>query len=202
MTEANGNSALVEEVESLRKQLESLKVGLFSLITSKSTPNSDFSSPFHLTDPLPPPLFHTHTQTTLRQKEEESSPTVAPYSKSFDRTLITTILNSPSEGLALMGRTLRVGGWVKTGRVQGGGSFAFLALSDGTCAGNLQVMIDEPIAEEVGGLKSLTNTATSLLVEGNLVECPPGKEQKVREREKEKLLFVDTSYHSSSNSWW
>lgn len=79
-----------------------------------------------------------------------------------------------------MGRTLRVGGWVKTGRVQGGGSFAFLSLNDGTCAGSLQVMIEEPIAEEPGGLKSLTATATCILVEGNLVECPPGKEQKVR----------------------
>lgn len=180
MTEANGNSALVEEVESLRKQLESLKVSLFSLITSIQI---HFKLRFLLPIPCPshrPNLSSPHTQATLRQKEEESSPTVAPYSKSFDRTLITTILNSPSEGLALMGRTLRVGGWVKTGRVQGGGSFAFLALSDGTCAGNLQVMIDESIAEDVGGLKSLTNTATSILVEGNLVECPPGKEQKVR----------------------
>lgn len=34
MGEANGNSALVEEVESLRKQLESLKVSLFQLIKS------------------------------------------------------------------------------------------------------------------------------------------------------------------------
>jgi hypothetical protein len=74
MTEANGNSALVEEVESLRKQLESLKVGLFLLITSKSTPNSDFSSPFHLTDPLPPLLLHTHRQLSVKRKKNPPPP--------------------------------------------------------------------------------------------------------------------------------
>ncbi|PKI31038.1 hypothetical protein CRG98_048571, partial [Punica granatum] len=41
-------------------------------------------------------------------------------------------------GAGLAGQRVRVGGWVKTGRKQGGGSFAFLEVSDGTCPANLQ----------------------------------------------------------------
>lgn len=94
--------------------------------------------------------------------------------------MIKTILESPSEGLAFLGQTVKIGGWVKTGRVQGGGEFAFLAVNDGSCQTNLQVILDTPVAEEVGGFKSLTPTSTCVLVEGQLVECPAGKEQKVR----------------------
>jgi aspartyl/asparaginyl-tRNA synthetase len=38
-----------------------------------------------------------------------------------------------------MGRTLRVGGWVKTGREAGAGAFAFLEVNDGSCFDSLQV---------------------------------------------------------------
>ena len=37
-----------------------------------------------------------------------------------------------------MGRTLRIGGWVRTGREAGAGAFAFLEVSDGSCFGNIQ----------------------------------------------------------------
>ena len=36
-------------------------------------------------------------------------------------------------------RDVRVGGWIKTGREAGGGSFAFLEVNDGSCLTNLQV---------------------------------------------------------------
>ena len=53
-------------------------------------------------------------------------------------------LPQPPEGahgisLPQVGRSLRVGGWVKTGRVAGGGAFAFLELNDGSTFPNLQV---------------------------------------------------------------
>lgn len=38
-----------------------------------------------------------------------------------------------------VGKTLRIGGWVKTGREAGAGAFAFLEVNDGSAAGNLQV---------------------------------------------------------------
>ena len=38
-----------------------------------------------------------------------------------------------------IGKTLRVGGWVKTGREAGAGAFAFLEVNDGSCMQNIQV---------------------------------------------------------------
>jgi asparaginyl-tRNA synthetase len=38
-----------------------------------------------------------------------------------------------------VGQTLRVGGWVKTGREAGAGAFAFLEVNDGSCFDSLQV---------------------------------------------------------------
>ena len=60
------------------------------------------------------------------------------YSK---RVLVKSILTAPGEGLALENQILTVGGWVKTGREQGKGQFAFLELNDGSCPGNLQVQV-------------------------------------------------------------
>lgn len=94
--------------------------------------------------------------------------------------MVTTILDSESEGVALVGRTVRVGGWVKTGRAAGAGAFAFLEINDGTCFANLQVMVDKDVAEDVGGLKAMTPTSTCVLIEGVLAETPEGTKQKVR----------------------
>lgn len=38
-----------------------------------------------------------------------------------------------------IGKTLRVGGWVKTGREAGAGAFSFLEVNDGSCFESLQV---------------------------------------------------------------
>ena len=115
----------------------------------------------------------------LKRKEDEHHATLAPYSKSFARTMIGSILESESEGVAMVGQTLRVGGWVKTGRTAGGGAFAFLELNDGSCFGNIQVMVDKEVGDAIGGLKELTSTATCVLVEGQLAQTPEGTKQKV-----------------------
>lgn len=39
---------------------------------------------------------------------------------------------------------MRVGGWVKTGRIAGGGDFAFLEVNDGSTFANLQVLLQLP----------------------------------------------------------
>ncbi|GAB4818156.1 hypothetical protein N2152v2_005202 [Parachlorella kessleri] len=142
MPAENGQSPVTaEEVESLRKQLESL-------------------------------------QATLKQKEAELE-VVAPYSKSYGRTLVRTILESEGGGVTLVGKTIRIGGWVKTGREAGAGAFAFLEVNDGSCFASIQVMVTKEVAEEVGGLKELCPTSTSVLIEGTLEETPPGTKQKV-----------------------
>ena len=120
-------------------------------------------------------------QVQLKQKEEEVD-TVAPYSRSFDRTMVATILKGPSEGLSFVNRTVRVGGWVKTGREAGAGAFAFLEVNDGSCFENLQIMIEKEVAESsdcVSSLKDLVPTSTCVLIEGVLAETPAGTKQKV-----------------------
>lgn len=53
------------------------------------------------------------------------------------------------------GKTLRVGGWVKTGREAGAGAFAFLEVNDGSCFESLQVSF----VALVSCVHSLCNTA-------------------------------------------
>lgn len=110
----------------------------------------------------------------------------ALYSK---RVLIKSILGRSDGGFALAGQTVKVGGWVKKGREQGKGAFAFLELNDGSCPANLQLMI----YAEVGPLGQYTPTGTCLHVEGVLQLPPEDKQGKQRiELKVEKVLDVGT----------
>lgn len=102
-----------------------------------------------------------------------------------NRVTIKSILGRPDGGAALAGQTVRVGGWVKTGREQGKGSFAFLELSDGTCPANLQVIVDASVAD----LGQLVATGTCVSVEGVLKVPPEGTKQKVELRV-EKVVHI------------
>lgn len=111
---------------------------------------------------------------------------VAVQKHSFsNRVTIKSILGRPDGGAALAGQTVRVGGWVKTGREQGKGSFAFLELSDGTCPANLQVIVDASVAD----LGQLVATGTCVSVEGVLKVPPEGTKQKVELRV-EKVVHI------------
>lgn len=41
----------------------------------------------------------------------------------------------------------------------------------------VQVLVTKEVAEEIGGLKDLVPTGTSVLIEGHLVETPAGTKQ-------------------------
>ncbi|KAJ4966132.1 hypothetical protein NE237_017981 [Protea cynaroides] len=102
-----------------------------------------------------------------------------------DRVLIRSIVCRSDGGVGLAGQMIRVGGWVKTGREQGKGSFAFLELNDGSCPANLQVIVDK----EVSPLEQLVHTGTCIYVQGLLKEPPEGTKQKVELRV-EKIIDV------------
>ncbi|GLC38631.1 hypothetical protein PLESTB_000454300 [Pleodorina starrii] len=127
-------------------------------------------------------------ETTLKLKEKQLD-TVYPYSRSYNKTSVVTILGSEDGGKKLIGQTLRVGGWVKTGREAGAGAFCFLEVNDGSMFDSLQVMVPKEVAEEVGGLRALTATGTSVLVEGRLEATPEGTKQAV-ELKATKVLHV------------
>jgi hypothetical protein len=65
---------------------------------------------------------------------------VVAKAKYSGRVIINAILGRQDGGIALIGQKVIVGGWVKTGRVVGRSTSAFLELNDGTCSANLQVI--------------------------------------------------------------
>ncbi|XP_065881667.1 asparagine--tRNA ligase, cytoplasmic 1-like [Euphorbia lathyris] len=109
----------------------------------------------------------------------------APKHQFADRVRIRSIVNCPNGEASLIGQRVRVGGWVKTGREQGKGSFAFLELNDGSSAANLQVIIEKEVAD----LSPLVHTGACVSVEGVLKEPPEGTKQKIELRV-EKVLHV------------
>ncbi|XP_021832091.1 asparagine--tRNA ligase, cytoplasmic 1-like isoform X1 [Prunus avium] len=102
-----------------------------------------------------------------------------------DRVPIKSIILRPDGGSGLAGKLARVGGWVKTGRKADKDAFAFLELNDGSCSGNLQVIVEADKAD----LGQLVMTGTSLVVDGVLKLPPDGKKQKVELRV-EKVIHV------------
>ena len=142
MATANGSSAALEEVEALRQQLESLQVrecGWPAQAAGGGAATHAASAAARCPPHAAPPSSPAR-QTTLRKKEAELE-TVAPYNRTYGRTMVATVLESDSQGLSLVGKTIRVGGWVKTGREAGAGAFAFLEVNDGSCFQNIQVWV-------------------------------------------------------------
>lgn len=95
-----------------------------------------------------------------------------------DRVPIQSIILRPDGGSGFAGQQVRVGGWVKTGRKADKDAFAFLELNDGSCAGNLQVIVDA----DKGDLGQLVPTGTCVVVDGVLKLPPAGAKQKVELR--------------------
>lgn len=100
-----------------------------------------------------------------------------------DRVPIKSIISRPDGGSAFAGQKVRVGGWVKTGRKADKDAFAFLELNDGSCPGNLQVIVQA----DKGDLGQLVPTGTCVVVEGELKLPPAGVKQKVELRVEEVL---------------
>ncbi|XP_010270429.1 PREDICTED: asparagine--tRNA ligase, cytoplasmic 1-like [Nelumbo nucifera] len=127
------------------------------------------------------PLVQQMASTTLAD-DGDSSPIWAKFSC---RVLIRNIICRPDGGVGLAGQKVAVGGWVKTGREQGKGSFAFLELNDGSCPANLQVIVEASVAP----LSQLVHTGTCVYVEGELKKPPEGTKQNV-ELKVEKVIDV------------
>ncbi|XP_058108629.1 asparagine--tRNA ligase, cytoplasmic 1-like [Magnolia sinica] len=128
----------------------------------------------------PPPIGPLESQATTSDGAD-----AAPFERFSRRVLIRNIVSRPEGGVVLAGQKVTVGGWVKTGREQGRGSFAFLELNDGSCPANLQVIVDASVAP----LQQLVSTGTCVLVEGELKKPPEGTKQSVELRV-EKVLEV------------
>ncbi len=73
---------------------------------------------------------------------------------------------------------------MRTGRIVMKGKAAFLEVNDGSSAPSLQVLM-----EAGPNLAELTSTGASVMLRGEIVNCPPGKEQVVEMHAKEILHF-------------
>nr|XP_043627255.1 asparagine--tRNA ligase, cytoplasmic 1-like [Erigeron canadensis] len=112
-----------------------------------------------------------------------------------ERVLIRSILTRPDGGASLAGQTIKVGGWVKTGRKTGSVKegkdqlpFAFVELNDGSCSANLQLMI----YSDVASLDEVTRTGTSMHVEG-VLQTPPVQTKQSIELKVSKVIHVGSS---------
>ncbi|CAI8619707.1 unnamed protein product [Vicia faba] len=108
-----------------------------------------------------------------------------PKAEFSDRVPIQSIIRREDGGSGLAGKKARIGGWVKTGRKADKDAFAFLELNDGSCAGNLQVIVEASLSD----LGQLVLTGTSVVVDGHLKLPPAGTKQKIELRA-DKVLHV------------
>ncbi|BDA47172.1 Asparagine-tRNA ligase, cytoplasmic 1 [Coccomyxa sp. Obi] len=134
----------------------------------------------------------------VQLREREAGTLVAPYSRSYERSLIASILLSEDGGVHAVGQTIRIGGWVKTGRGAGGGEWVFLEVNDGTCFESMQALVTVEVAEAVGGFTALTPSGTSVLLEGQLAKAPENAKQKV-ELKVSRVVHVGACDNSAGN---
>ncbi|NMC20575.1 MAG: asparagine--tRNA ligase [Thermogutta sp.] len=87
-------------------------------------------------------------------------------------TLTVREARSPSA----VGREIRLQGWVRTRRDSKGG-FSFLELNDGSCLGNIQIVVPGELPNYESEIKRLT-TGCSIVVEG-VIQASPGEKQAV-----------------------
>jgi asparaginyl-tRNA synthetase len=84
------------------------------------------------------------------------------------------------------GAVVDVRGWIRTKR-ESKGDFAFLELNDGSCFGNLQIVVDANIPDYHALIKQIT-TGASVKVDGELV-ASQGKGQRIEVRAKSVQLL-------------
>ena len=110
---------------------------------------------------------------------------VNPYSKLYNRVSISAIHECPGSGASLIGSSVTVGGWVKTGRVADKGALCFLELNDGTGPVNLQCVVKS----DVHPIDELKSTGTCVVVTGE-IKAPPEGASQVVELHAAKVLHV------------
>ena len=77
----------------------------------------------------------------------------------------------------LAGQAVRTAGWVRTIRSAGGGSLAFMALTDGTCFQTMQIVLEKNVTAEFEAV-SMLNVGSAVIIEGKVV-LTPGSAQPV-----------------------
>ena len=89
-----------------------------------------------------------------------------------------------------VGDTITVGGWIRTRRDSKAG-FSFLAVNDGSCFNNLQVVVSSDLSNYESEVLKLT-TSCSVMVEGQFVESQgQGQDVELKATKVQVLGFVE-----------
>ncbi|KAL8554101.1 hypothetical protein ACS0TY_002356 [Phlomoides rotata] len=113
---------------------------------------------------------------------------VLPEAEFSQRVPIQSILGRVDKGAGLAGKNVRVGGWVKSGRLGEKNTLAFLGVNDGSGPGILQVLVKADVYK----LTDLVATGTCVHVEGSLKLPPESAKQQSIELHVDKVIHVGT----------
>ena len=94
-------------------------------------------------------------------------------------------------GTSLIGETLAVGGWVKTGREADAGKILFLEVNDGSTPQSLQVVVSSEVGNAATNDFSLSDmkaTGTSVVIEGEIKRPPETAKGQVIELHASKVI--------------
>jgi asparaginyl-tRNA synthetase len=86
---------------------------------------------------------------------------------------------------SIVGKTVTIYGWIRSARHQK--NFTFLAMNDGSCLSNFQVVADSETKHYTSLLEEL-NTGASLKISGTVVESP-GQQQSIELKASELILL-------------
>lgn len=73
-----------------------------------------------------------------------------------------------------IGKTVTIGGWVKTLRVQGGGDFSFIELNDGSTIKGVQIVVNSTISNFSDVIKE--GIGSCLQIRGEVIKSPGSKQ--------------------------
>jgi len=86
---------------------------------------------------------------------------------------LTRVCDIYSDMQAYGGKTVRIGGWVKT--IRSSNAFGFIELNDGTCFKNIQIVFESDIIDNYKEVSKL-NISASIIAEGVLELTPNAKQ--------------------------
>jgi len=129
-----------------------------------------------------PKLIKERDQLALKVKELENklssgggsshiTPIIKTSNTEFkERMRIVDLLHDESQGVKFIDQSVVVSGWVKTIRDQK--EVIFVALNDGSCYANLQIIADSKVEGYQSLLGGKCGTGASLLITGVIVKSP------------------------------
>jgi len=94
------------------------------------------------------------------------------------RVTLASIFNRPDGGTGLSGSTIAIAGWIKTLRMAGKDSFAFIKVNDGSHWEDIQVVVDQAVPGFAKITDHTASTAASVFIVGTVV-ISKGKGQKI-----------------------